>query len=111
MRLTDMKLDNPYVEKRADSYYIGGTRISLASLVYAYLDGHTAEGIQECYPLLTLEQIHGALAFYLGHRVEVEADLAEKRERYDWQRQITRNADPAFYERMATRRRELHVRT
>ena len=106
-----MKLDNPYVEKRTDGYYIGGTRISLASLVYAYLDGHTAEGIQECYPLLTLEQIHGALAFYLGHRPEVEADLAEKRERYDRQRQSTRDADPAFYERMAARRRAFLAKT
>ncbi len=106
-----MKLDTPYIEKRAGSYYIGDTRISLASLVYAYLDGHTAEGIQECYPLLTLEQIHGVLAFYLGHRAEVEADLADKRERYDRQRQITRNTDPAFYERMAARRRELLAKT
>ena len=82
--------------KNGQVVYICGTRISLASLVYAYLDGHAAEGIQECYPLLTLEQIHGALAFYLGHRTEVEADLAQKRERYDQQRQTIRSADPAF---------------
>ena len=106
-----MKLDNPYIEKRAGSYYIYGTRISLASLVYAYLDGYAAEGIQECYPLLTLEQIHGGLAFYLGHRAEVEADLEEKRERYDQQRQIIRSADPAFYEQMAARRCEFLVKT
>jgi hypothetical protein len=90
---------------------LAATRISLASVVYAYLDGHSAEGIQECYPLLTLEQIHDALAFYLGHRAEVDADLADKRERYDQQRQAARNADPAFYEQMAVRQRELLAKT
>lgn len=106
-----MVIDKQYVEKREGGYYLSRTRISLASVVYAYLDGHSAEGIQECYPLLTLEQIHGALAFYLGQRAEVEADLADQRERYDQQRQAARNADPAFYEQMAVRRRELLAKT
>jgi uncharacterized protein (DUF433 family) len=104
-------IDKQYVEKREGSYYLSQTRISLASVVYAYLDGHSAEGIQDCYPLLMLEQIHGALAFYFGHRSEVDADLAAKRERYDQQRQAARNADPAFYEQMAVRRRELRTKS
>jgi uncharacterized protein (DUF433 family) len=96
-----------YVEERDGGYYICGTRISLASVVYAYLDGHPVEGIQDSYPLLTQEQIHGALAFYLGHRAEIEAYLGEQRQRYERARQMTRDADPAFYEHMAARRREL----
>lgn len=105
-----MVTDKHYVEKREGGYYLGITRISLASVVYAYLDGHSAEGIQEGYPLLTLEQIHGALAFYLGHRAEVDADLADKRGRYEQQRQAARDADPAFYEQLACRRRELRAK-
>jgi hypothetical protein len=80
---TDWVIDQHYVENREEGYYLSPTRLSLASLIYASLDGHSAEGIQDCYPLLSLEQIHGALAFYLGHRAEVEADHADKRERYD----------------------------
>ena len=95
---TDRAIDQHYVEKREGGYYLSSTHIFLASVVYAYLDGHSAEGIQACYPLLMLEQIHGALAFYLGHRTEVEADLADKRERYEQQRQAARHADPAFYQ-------------
>jgi hypothetical protein len=31
----------------------------------------------ESYPALSLEQVHGALAFYLANRAEVDAYLAE----------------------------------
>jgi uncharacterized protein (DUF433 family) len=82
-------IDKQYVEKREGGYYLSQTCISLAWVVYAYLDGHSAEGIQKCYPLLTLERIHGALAFYLGHRAEVDADLAAK---------LPATSTPAFYE-------------
>jgi uncharacterized protein (DUF433 family) len=102
-----LAVDKPYVEMRDGDYYISGTRISLASVVYAYLDGHSPEGIQDCYPLLTLEQIHGAIAFYLGHKAEMETHLENKRHRYEQQRQAARDADPAFYEEMADRRQRL----
>jgi hypothetical protein len=40
-----MVIDKQYVEKHEGGYYLSSTRISLASVVYAYLDGHSAEGI------------------------------------------------------------------
>ena len=100
-------MDNQYVEVRDGGYYIKGTRVSLASVVYAFLDGHSPESIQECYPLLTLEQVYGAIAFYLGHRAEVEAYLADKRRRYAEQRQAARDGDPEFYEQMTARRKQM----
>ena|SRR5437773_2489510 len=100
-------MNQQYVEQRDGSYYITGSRISLASVVYAFLDGHSPESIRECFPLLTLEQIYGAIAFYLGHEAEVEADLAQRRAEYESQRQAAREADPAFYEKLAARRRQL----
>jgi hypothetical protein len=35
-----------------------------------------AESMVEAYPALTLEQVHGAMAFYLGNRNEIDANLA-----------------------------------
>jgi uncharacterized protein (DUF433 family) len=61
-----------YVEKVADAYRLVGSRISLESIVYAYWNGQTVESIGQSFPGLTLEQIHGALAFYLAHRSEVD---------------------------------------
>jgi len=45
--------------------------------VYLFREGISAEGMVECYPALTLEQVHGALAFYLGNQKEIDAYLAE----------------------------------
>jgi len=51
---------NEYVSKG------GGlpSRRQRVSLVYLFWKGISAEGMVESYPALTLEQVHGALAFY-----------------------------------------------
>ncbi len=70
-----------YVEMRNGGYYVTGTRVSLDTLVYPYNDGASPEGIQDELPSLTLEQIHGALAFYLANKQRVDENIAEgKRE-------------------------------
>jgi uncharacterized protein (DUF433 family) len=58
-------------------YRIGDTRVSLDSLVYLFREGMSAESMVESYPVLTLEQVHGALAFYLGNQTEIDRYLAE----------------------------------
>ncbi|MGO9262377.1 MAG: DUF433 domain-containing protein [Bryobacteraceae bacterium] len=66
-----------YVRTIEGGYRVGDTRVSLDSLVYLFSEGMSAESMAECYPALTLEQVHGALAFYLAHRKEIDAYLAE----------------------------------
>src|SRR4051794_16201795 len=51
---------------------VGKYRISLDSVVYSFQNGDAAETIQRNFPLLTLEQIYGAIAFYLGHKDDVD---------------------------------------
>ena len=72
-----------YVVKTDDGYRIAGSRVSLDSIVYAYWNGQTAEGIAQSFPALSLEQVHGALAFYLAHRSQVDGYLAEAETEYD----------------------------
>ena len=52
-------------------------RVSLDSLIYLFREGMSAEGMVESYPTLTLEQVHGALAFYLANKKEIDAYLVE----------------------------------
>jgi uncharacterized protein (DUF433 family) len=59
------------------------TRVSLDSVVHAYLDGLDADAIADLFPTLSAEQIHGALAFYLRHRTEIDRYLADQQERWD----------------------------
>ena len=64
-----------YVEKREGAYRISGTRVSLDSVVYAFLRGASPESIAQSFPALTLEEVYGATAFYRGHQGEIEAYL------------------------------------
>src|SRR5205085_8683757 len=66
----------------AGAWRITGTRVSLDSLVHAYWQGRLPEAIVADFPSLTLEQVHGAIAFYLGHRTEIDAYLSEQDARW-----------------------------
>jgi uncharacterized protein (DUF433 family) len=66
-----------YIEQRKGGYYIAGTRVSLDSVVYAFREGDSPETIQQNFPSLSLEQIYGAIAFYLGHQREVDANIRQ----------------------------------
>ncbi len=61
-----------YVEYRNEAYWVEGTRISLDSIVYAFRNGLSPESIVQSFPLLTLEQVYGAIAFYLANRAETD---------------------------------------
>jgi uncharacterized protein (DUF433 family) len=66
-----------YVKVVEGAYRVGDTRVSLDSLVYLFREGMSPESMVESYPALTLEEVHGALAFYLGNQREIDAYLAE----------------------------------
>lgn len=66
-----------YIEQREGGYYVAGTRVSLDSLVYAFRSGESPETIQQQFQTLSLEQVYGAIAFYLGHQTEVDANIRE----------------------------------
>ena len=64
-----------YVQKIGGTFRVAGTRVSLDSIVYAFQEGQSAESIAENYPALTLEQVYGALAYYLRRQSEINAYL------------------------------------
>lgn len=71
-----MKTDTPPLTADSDgTVRIGGTRVTLDTLVEAFYDGATAEAIKEQYPSLMLADIYGAISYYLNHQSEVEAYL------------------------------------
>jgi len=56
---------------------VGGTRVTLDTLVAAYQEGATAEEMAEQYPSIKLADVYATLGYYLHHRAEVDAYLAE----------------------------------
>ena len=89
-----------YVEQRGGGYYIAGSRVSLDSVVYAFLRGESPEGILESFPALSLEQVFGALAFYLANRESVDAYLQEARAEFARMRDEARRQHPALYAKL-----------
>jgi uncharacterized protein (DUF433 family) len=59
---------------------VGGTRVTLDTVVIAFEQGATAEEIVQQYPSLRLADAYAVIAYYLRHRSEVEAYLASRGE-------------------------------
>src|SRR6185436_13035134 len=70
-------MQKEYIRKVEGAYLVGDTRVSLDSLVYLFREGMSAESMVESYSVLTLEAVHGALAFYLANENEIDAYLAQ----------------------------------
>ena len=60
--------------------HVGGTRVTLDTVVAAFLEGATAEEIVQQYPVLALADVYAGIGYYLRHRPDVEAYLAQRRE-------------------------------
>ena len=59
---------------------VADTRVTLLTLIDAFLEGATPEEIYQEYPSVGLADVYAVIAFYLGHRDEVDAYLDTVRE-------------------------------
>ena len=57
---------------------VGGTRVTLDTVVAAFREGATAEEIVYQYPSLTLADVYSVIGYYLQRRSEVEAYLRRR---------------------------------
>lgn len=96
-----------YVELHDGAYRIGGTRVSLDSVVYAYRRGASPESIQRSFPSLTLEQVHGALAFYLSHQAEVDKYLVQSEKEFEELAETAHETHSDWYEKLRRARDEI----
>lgn len=102
-----------YVEKRDGGYWIGGTRISLDSIVIAFKRGASPETIKCSFPLLSLEEVYGALTFYLADQSKIEAYLDESErvlnEDADSRREQLSESKPDLIDRISIAKEEVSV--
>ena len=66
---------------------VGGTRVTLDTVIAAFLDGATAEEITYQYPSLSLADVYSTIAYYLRQCNEVEAYLQRRQEQAGTNRQ------------------------
>ena len=80
-----------YIEERDGNYYVTGTRVSLDSIVHAFRRGDSPETICQNYDILRLEEVYGAIAYYLANQVQVDAYLVGQDQK---SAEGKRNAEP-----------------
>ena len=103
-------MEKCYIEKRDAGYWVAGTRVSLDSIVLAFLDGLSPETIvTECFPVLTLEHVYGAITYYLAHRVEIDHYLQQADAEFDALRRAARSADAPFHAKLVQARRQFQM--
>jgi len=100
-------MNNNYVSIDGDSYRIAGTRVSLDSVVCDYLSGLSPEAIADNFDTLSLEQVYGAITFYLSHRDEVDRHLIQNRAKFEYLRRRARESNPLLYRKLEEMREAL----
>lgn len=102
-------MDRNFVERRESGFYVVGSRVPIDRIVREYRNGEQPEAIRSHYPTLSLDQVNGAIAFYLGHKDEVEKVLAE-RERVEDEFSKTHPVPSHLKEKLERARQQLPTR-
>lgn len=103
-----MSADRQFVERRDDGYYLVGSRVPLDCVVREFRDGQSPETIRAEFPTLSLEQVYGAITFYLGHQDEIDQDMAA-RARMEDAFSEEHPAPPGLKEKLERARRRLQT--
>jgi uncharacterized protein (DUF433 family) len=98
-------MDRDFVEQRNDGFYLVGSRVPLDCVVREFREGQSPEAIRSDFPSLSLEQVYGAITFYLGHKDQVENDMAA-RERVEDAFSEEHPAPPDLKEKLERARRQ-----
>jgi uncharacterized protein (DUF433 family) len=93
-------MPSDYVEQREGGYWIAGTRVSLDSIVYAFLRGAAPESIAQSFPILKLEEVYGAVTYYLGHQEEVNSHMRQHDREFDTLRAQARQTNSVLYKKL-----------
>ena len=95
-----------YIEERDGAYMIVGTRVSIDSIAIAFVSGQSAEAIAQAFPVLSLEQVYGAITYYLAHREELDGYLEARQQDFEVKRIAARDRDPMFYQKLVDAKKQ-----
>jgi uncharacterized protein (DUF433 family) len=108
-KATEFDMKREYVEQRDGGYWIVGSRVSLDSIVYAFLRGASPESIARSFPVITLEDVYGAITFYLADQSEIDAYLRQGEAEFDLLRQKARQANHLLFRKLEEARQGARV--
>jgi len=85
---------------------VGDTRVSLDSVVAGFQRGDAPESIRLNFPALTLEEVYGAITYYLSNKDEVDAYLHRQDELWEKARQKAESIPNPARDRLRTMMRD-----
>jgi uncharacterized protein (DUF433 family) len=100
--------ESPYVEYRDNVYRVAGTRVALESIIRRFWEGDAPEAIVQSFPVLTLEQVYGAIVYYLRHQARLDMYLQQAEAEEAVVVEQLRRQNRALHERLVRRKSE-HV--
>src|SRR5436190_9022462 len=111
IRVMSLKISTdpaPLVTDEDGVVRVGGTRVRLDTVIYAFNQGASAEEILQQYPSLALSDIYATISYYLQHRNSVDDYLRERQLEHDRVRQLNESrSDPAgLRERLLKRKHQ-----
>lgn len=89
-----------FIEQRDSGYYFVGSRVSLESVVYQFLQGESPEGILQSYPSLSLLQVYAGITFYLENRHTIDEYLKRGEARFENLAGLARETNPLLYAKL-----------
>jgi uncharacterized protein (DUF433 family) len=79
---------------------VGSAGVMLDGIVSAFEQGDSPESIRQQYPGLTLEEVYGAITFYLAHRSEVAEYLQRQEHLWEYWRAKTEERPSSVVDRL-----------
>jgi len=101
-------MSKEYVGQQDGGYYVAGTLVSLDSLVHAFRRGEPPETIGDNFEVLRLEEVYGAIAYYLANQAMVDAHLEKQGEQWAEGKRTAAPVSPDLRSRLARARVDLH---
>jgi uncharacterized protein (DUF433 family) len=85
-----------YVTTESDgAMYVGDARVPMEAIVIQFDNGETPENIRRSYVNLTLEEIYGAITYYLANKEEVLEYMKRQKALWDyWKKKLDEDPPP-----------------
>lgn len=102
-------MSKEYIERRDGIFFVSGTRVSLDSLIHAFHRGESPETICQNFEVLHLEEVYGAIAYYLANQANVDEYLLSQGKKWAEGMRASEPLPPSLRERLRRARDEMHA--
>ena len=102
-------MSKEYIEQRDGNYYVSGTRVSLDSLIHAFHRGESPETICQNFEILHLEEVYGAITYYLANQAALDAYLLSQGKKWTEGKRASGPLPASLRERLTRARDEMHT--